>query len=108
MRDGLYRAQFHTQLDTGAGVVFLEAGKLRGGNSRNFYVGTYAQTGNRVTAQVTTDKHSDVPGLASVFGADPAHISLAGTANGDFVEMTGTAAEAPGISFRATLTKIAD
>jgi hypothetical protein len=46
--------------------------------------------------------------LASGFRADPAHISLAGTVNGDSAEMTGTAAEAPGISFRATLTKIAD
>jgi len=108
MRDGLYRVQFHTQLGTGGGVVFLEAGKLRGGDSRNFYVGTYAQSGNRVTAQVTTDKHTDVSGLASVFGADPAHVSLAGTANGDFAEMAGKATERPDISFRATLKRIAD
>jgi hypothetical protein len=89
-------------------VVFLEAGKLRGGDSRNFYVGTYAQSGNRVTAQVTTDEHTDVPGLASVFGADPAHISLTGTANADLVEMAGKATERPDISFRATLKRIAD
>jgi hypothetical protein len=108
MRDGWYSVQFHTQLGTGAGVVFPEAGKLRGSDSRNFYVGTYAQSGNRITAQVTSDKHTDMPGLASVFETDPTHISLAGTANGDFAEMTGTAAEAPGISFRATLAKIAD
>ncbi|HZO82331.1 MAG TPA: GrlR family regulatory protein [Candidatus Binataceae bacterium] len=108
MRDGLYRVQFHTQLGIGAGVVLLQGSKLRGGDSRNFYIGTYAESGTRVTAQVTTDKHTDMPGLASVFGADPAHISLAGTVKGDSAEMTGTAAEAPGISFRATLTRIAD
>ena len=68
MREGLYRVQFHTQLGTGAGVVFLQAGKLRGGDSRNFYVRTYAQSGNHVTAEVTTDKHTEIPGLASVFG----------------------------------------
>lgn len=108
MRDGLYRVHCHTQLGIGAGVVLLQGSKLRGGDSRNFYLGAYAERGTRVTAQVTTDKHTDTPGLASVFGADTAHISLAGTVNGDSAEMTGTAAEAPGISFRATLTKIAD
>jgi hypothetical protein len=108
MRDGLYKVQFHTQFGTGAGVVVLAAGKLRGGDSRNFYLGTYAQSGNRVTAQVTSDKHTDMPGFASVFGTDPAHISLAGTVNGDFADMTGTATEALGIGFRATLTRIPD
>jgi hypothetical protein len=107
MKDGLYKVQFHTQLGTGAGVVVLQGGKLRGGDSRNFYVGTYSENGSRVTAQVTTDTHTDMPGLRSVFGMDPVHLSLSGTVNSDSAEMTGTAAEAPGISFGAALTRIA-
>jgi hypothetical protein len=46
--------------------------------------------------------------MASVFGIDRVNITLKGTANGDSAKMTGTAREAPGVSFQATLTKIAD
>ena len=46
--------------------------------------------------------------MDSVFGVDRTHITLLGTSLGDSAEMTGTATEAPGISFRATLTRIAD
>jgi len=108
MRDGLYKVQFDTQRGTGSGVVFLQGGKLRGGDSRTYYVGTYAENGRQFTARVTTDQHTDVPGMSSVFGVDRAHITLLGTSTVDSAEMTGTAAEAPGISFRARLMRIAD
>ncbi len=108
MRDGLYRVQFHTQLGTGAGVVFLQNGKLWGGDSTIYYVGAYLESDGQFTARVATNKHTDVPGMGSAFAVDRAHITLAGTINGDSAEMTGTAAEAPNVSFRATLTRIAD
>lgn len=108
MRDGLYKVQFETRLGAGAGVVFLQAGRLRGGDSSNIYVGTYSENGKLFTAQVRTDRHSNFPGLLPVFGVNPAHITLTGTSSGDSAEMTGAATESPGIAFQATLTRIGD
>ncbi|MHB8382989.1 MAG: hypothetical protein ACYDC3_11720 [Candidatus Binataceae bacterium] len=108
MKDGLYRVHFETQLGAGSGVVVLQAGKLRGGDSRTFYVGTYSENGSQFAAQVVTDKHSDTSGIFSVFGVDRAHITLTGTTSGDSTKMSGTATERPGIRFGATLTRISD
>ncbi len=108
MRDGLYKVAFQTQLGAGAGVVVLQGGRLRGSDSRIYYTGSYTEAGDQFTAQVATELHTNTPGLASVFGRDHTNISLRGTTKGDSAQMTGTAAEAPGVSFQAVLTRIAD
>jgi hypothetical protein len=97
MREGLYRVQFHTQLGTWSWRGFPSSRQAPRRRFAQLLRWHYAQSGNRVTAEVTTDKHTEIPGLASVFGTDPARISLSGTVNGDSAEMTGTAAQAPGI-----------
>jgi hypothetical protein len=105
MKDGLYRVEFQTQRGAGAGVVFLEGGTLRGGDSQMFYTGSYSENGGQFTAEVQTDVHTR-PSI-SVFGMDRVHIRLSGTTNGDSALMTGTATEAPGITFRAVLKRLA-
>jgi hypothetical protein len=102
MQDGLYRVEFGTPLGAGAGVVALQGGKLRGGDSSMYYVGTFTEAGNQATAQVESHRHT--PGLASVLGRDDAHISLRGTVQGNSARMTGTAREAPGVNLSVTLT----
>lgn len=108
MRDGLYKVHFQTQLGQGAGVVVLQGGKLRGGDSTIFYAGTYALNGDSFTAEVATDAHTKVPGMASVFGIDRVNISLKGKASNDTAEMVGTAREAANVTFKATLKRICD
>jgi len=87
-------------------VVFLEGGRVRGGDSRIFYTGTYSENGGQFTAQIETDLHTNAPGMSSVLGRDRAHITLKGTTSGDSGQMTGTAIEAPGVVFQAVLTRI--
>jgi hypothetical protein len=41
MQTGLYKVNFKTPLGLGAGVVVLENGMIRGGDSSMFYRGTY-------------------------------------------------------------------
>lgn len=57
---------------------------------------------------MATDRHSNTPGMVPVFGLDRVNISVTGTSSGDTAQLTGTAAEAPGVSFRATLTRLCD
>jgi hypothetical protein len=108
MDDGLYKVEFQTPMGFGSGVVFLQGGKLRGGDAGLFYIGTFGQNGTEFTADVVTDRHTQYPGLLSVFGKDRVHIKLKGQSSGNTGQVQGTAVEAPGVTFTAKLSRIAD
>jgi len=108
MRDGLYKVDFRTPIDMGSGVVMLRGGRLHGGDSTMFYVGTYSETGSEFKATVQAAMHTAVPGVQSVFGTDHVTIHLAGVSDGDTASMGGKADEAPGAPFQATLSWICD
>jgi hypothetical protein len=108
IRDGLYKVEFHTPLGAGAGVVHLLDGKLRGGDAGLFYTGSYATDGNNFMANVATDRHTQMPGIVSVFGIDRVHITLRGTYQGEVIDAAGVAAEAPNVPFKARLQRIGD
>lgn len=108
MRDGLYKVQFNTPLGEGYGVVTLDGGRLRGGDSMMFYTGSYQVNGNQFDANVQTNVHSPQAGMASVLGTGTASLTLTGNFNGDSGTMKGSSPQAPNIPFSATLTRIAD
>jgi hypothetical protein len=108
MRDGLYKVEFKTLLGAGSGVVVLQDGRLRGGDAALYYVGTYGIEGNAFLANVVTNRHTNYPGIVSVFGIDRVHINLKGTFEEDTITALGTAAEAPNIKFQARLQRISD
>lgn len=108
MNEGLYSANFSTPMGSGTGVVMLQAGKLRGGDSMMSYVGTYSVSGSQFTAQFEVKVHSRPPGMSSVFGRDYLHVTASGTFQGNTAQMTATAKEVPGVTLRATLSRIAD
>jgi hypothetical protein len=108
MENGLYKVEFQTKLGVGAGVVFLQDGKIHGGDSAMYYVGTVSEQGENLTAEVEGKLHTKVPGMQSVFGANHTHINLKGKGSGKSASFTGTAREAPGVNFQATLTKVSD
>jgi hypothetical protein len=104
--DGFYSARFKTPRGEGAGVVTLTDGQLRGGDSALAYSGTFAQDGDNFTANLATTRHA--LGLVSVFGIDAVNISLTGKSSGASATCTGTAKQAPGLTFQAVLTRISD
>jgi hypothetical protein len=106
MQEGLYKVEFQTPRGNGAGVVILAGGKLMGGDSMMAYNGTYAVNGNQITAQVSTFVHTRSPNMSSVLGVDQATLSLKGTANGNTAQLSGSAKEAPGMTFGATMIKL--
>jgi hypothetical protein len=106
LENGLYRVGFQTPIGAGAGVLFLQDGQLWGGDSTLFYVGQYTVKGDTIEAEVSTNRHTEYPGLSSVFGIDQVHISLRGTIKSGLVHVTGSAIEAPGITFTAEITRL--
>jgi hypothetical protein len=108
MRDGLYKVAFTTPRGSGTGVLAIQGGRVRGGDSRTYYVGTFDENNGQITAHVKVDLHTNTPFMASVFGMDRVNVTLTGSAQGDSAQLTGTATEAPGVTFRAVLTRLAD
>lgn len=105
--NGLYVIRFGTPLGEGTGVAYLHDGQLRGGDSMMAYTGNYTENAGKVTATVQAFKHTNVPGMASVFGATDVVIELSGTASGTKADLIGTSPQAPGLSFHASLQQIA-
>jgi hypothetical protein len=108
MKNGLYKVHFKTPLGEGFGVVVAENGKMRGGDSSIYYVGSYQVDGDNLTATVETDAHSRYPGSGSVFGRDQVTIQISGKVAGDVVTTRGSSPQAPGVSFNATLSRLSD
>ncbi len=107
MKEGPYSVRFQTPRGVGAGVVFLDGdGKLRGGDTSIWYRGRYSDDGGKFTAAVAVARHT--PGLPSVFGVDNVDITLAGTNTDAAAQATGSAAQAPGVSFSVALSRLSD
>ena len=106
MKEGLYSVRFQTPKGAGAGVVFLQGGKLRGGDTAMWYAGTYTDSGGKFTASVAVARHT--PGLPSVFGLDNVNIALTGTNTDTTAQATGSSPQAPDVNFSAALSRLSD
>ncbi len=101
LKDGTYAAWFRTPLGDGTGIVHFADGKVWGRDSIMLYSGTYEVKGDRFSAVVTTKRHSE--GHATVFGIDDFVLRLEGMSTGTIATCSGTADQAPGVTFEATL-----
>ena len=82
----------------------LKDGKLTGGDPVLAYTGTYFQNGDRFLASIATQRHT--PGPPSVFGIDNVDLMLTGKSTLTTASCTGTARQAPGLTFEATLRAV--
>jgi hypothetical protein len=106
--NGLYVVQFGTPLGEGAGVAYLQDGKLRGGDSMMAYVGSYNEANGQLQADVKAYQHTNVPGMASVFGATDVDIHLSGQTSGGNATLTGSAPQAPGVALTVHMERLHD
>ncbi len=105
--EGFWKVEFAGVQGFGAGVLTLIAGQIFGGDTSMLYRGTYAQQGNSFTAQLHVSRHTQVPGMQSVMGANEFELNLNGMQQGNSVTVSGSI---PGTQLRlnATLTKLGD
>lgn len=101
LKDGQYAAWFRTSRGQGTGIVHLANGRISGGDSIFTYSGTYEADEDQFTAALTTRRHAAGP--STVFGIDEVEVKLAGRINGTTALCSGTAEQAPGVVFEATL-----
>jgi hypothetical protein len=105
-RNGSYSAWYRTSLREGTGVVVFNDGKITGSDAVLTYTGTYFQNGDNFSASLTTRRHAQ--GQPSVFDIDNVDLALTGTSTPTTASCTGTAKQAPGLTFEATLVRMAD
>jgi hypothetical protein len=84
----------------------LSDGKLTGGDNVSAYGGAYVVEGDRFRAFVAARRHTQ--GQPSVFGIDNVDLTLTGKTSRTTASCTGTAKQAPGLTFEATLVRMAD
>lgn len=106
LADGIYSVHFETPIGERSGVVVVTGEKMRGGDATFAYLGTIKPTANGFSAETETRRHSE--GRASVFNMEPVHIHLVGKSDGANAVCTGTAAEVPGLIFKAVLNFISN
>jgi hypothetical protein len=79
MRNGLYKVVYRgAGQEWGAGVVVLADNAVQGGDSMTYFTGSLDEQDGAVTATVRVRKHTDVPGMGTMFGADDVSVTLAG------------------------------
>jgi hypothetical protein len=114
LRNGSYSVWFRTRQEEGrrlmqgegTGVIELNDGKVSGGDTVIAYTGSCVADGDKFTAFIATKRHS--PGQPSVFGIDEVNLTLTGKFTPTMASCTGTAQQAPGLSFEAVLVPMAD
>src|ERR1700732_1904689 len=108
LRNGSYSAWFRTRQEEGTGVIELNDGKVTGGDTVLAYTGSYVVDGDKFTAFIATERHT--PGQPSIFGIgiDDVNLTLTGKSTPTTASCTGTAKQAPSLTFEATLIPIAD
>jgi hypothetical protein len=100
-RNGEYAVWFRTVYGEGTGIVFLDNGRITGGDGMFAYGGSYEIDGDRFTATLTTRRYAE--GTTTVFGVDEVEARLTGTFRGATALCSGVAGQAPGVGFEAML-----
>ena len=106
MQNGLYQAALSTNGRIGTGVVVLNEGLVRGGDSSMFYTGTYTTDLERITAKIFVRPHTDVD--TPVLGIPSATLTLVGSLSGDQIELRGHVAELPTTHVKINLRRLSD
>ena len=105
-RDGRYAVWFKTPRGEGTGILNLADGRISGGDCFFTYGGSYQVDGDHFTAAMTTTRHAAGP--STLFGVDEVVVEVAGQFKGRMASCSGTAKQAPGLPFEATLIACED
>lgn len=102
MQTGLYLTRFRTPLDDAGGVIYIDGGRVYGGDTGMYYVGEIVSEGEEIRVRLRVRQHD--PGRQSVFGdhSDFA-LTLTGRKKGAEYVFEGRADKAPSLRFEASL-----
>ena len=108
MLEALWSVEFSSNVQgVGAGVAVLETGRVLGGDSQYFYVGSYKVHNDQIQAQLTVTHYAGAP--SSIFGtAKQFTLQLTGAPARDRFELHGHVLESPNLKITIRLTRRAE
>ena len=107
MLEALWSVQFATPEGmAGGGVVVFETGRIFGGDTSFYYVGTYedVKEDGVLNARVRVRRHA--PGLPSAFGIEDFELKLSGKVQAERFTVMGTVVADPTKQLDVQLTHI--
>jgi hypothetical protein len=106
VENGMYVVRFRAPAGVmGGGVVILGDGKLRGGDSMVAYLGSYRDEGGEMIAELQAKVHTNVPGMAPIFGAADATVMAKGKMRDGRGLLIGTSPQAPGVQLQVEIER---
>lgn len=106
LEPGQYSVWFKARQGDGLGVVWLQNGRVTGGDKLVTYAGTYTEDGNRFHVSIKTKRHA--PGRLPLFQIDELDIELDGTSGGQIATASGRVKQVPDTPFDIILIRIDD
>lgn len=105
MEPGLYKADFDTQIGSGAGVVSIEGEVARGGDSSFWWSGSFHSADGHARGSLEVRQHSSV--VEPVFGPIGRFtLDFTGEDHGANAVLHGTSPEVPGVNIRIRLNQL--
>lgn len=105
---GFYTVRFTLNDAVGRSVMYVNAGKLLGGNSAFAHIGTYEEKPEGIDIEVKTVRHNPDPNFRAMAGTDDATLIARGGADGDLYRFKGALKELPGAVFQSVMTPVAE
>ena len=108
MLNGLYKIEIETAQGSARGVAVARDGRICGGNSAFAFAGSYRETGDDITAELSVLRHNDDATFKLLFGADEFTLPLKGKRQGEHFVLEADASRSAGIAFNAVMTEISE
>lgn len=108
MIEGLYKVKFRTGADEGSCICLFRSGRIAGGGSVMYYVGTYQFEGNRFTASLEAKRHAKKTKPSPVLGLDEFRMTLEGLFSGPYAQAIGMITEVPEAVFMVNFSYLCD
>lgn len=104
--DGQYSVWFRTPLASGTGVIDIANERLSGRDTVIAYSGSFIQDGDRISARITTRRHS--PGQPAMLGIDDLDIEFSGASGAISAKCIGRVLQLPHIALEVVLLRMQD
>lgn len=105
---GLYKVEYDISGSFGRSVMYANEERMLGGNSAFAHFGTFQETDDIVTAEISTQRHNDDPSYRAMLGSDAASIHVTGSGTDGIYRFEGTSPQMPGAVFRSKMTPLDD
>jgi len=106
--NGLYKIEIETAQGSARGIAVARNGRISGGDSAFAFAGSYRETGDDITAELSVLRHNDDAAYMQLFGTDEFTLPLKGRRQGEHFVLEADTAQAAGIAFKADLTAISE